>query len=113
MSLKLRIALLIFSIILAIITTTILRKGRMPIKYSLLWYLSSFIIIILAIFPFILKWFASLLGFITISNLIIAIIIGILLFLTMSLTIITSGQNKKITLLVQEISILKSKLERK
>lgn len=109
MSLKLRIGLLIFSVILAIITTTILRKGRMPIKYSLLWYFSSLIIFILAVFPYILDWVANLFGFMTISNLIIAIIIGILLFITMSLTIITSGQNKKITLLVQEVSILKEK----
>ena len=109
MSLKLRIGLLVFSIILAVITTTILRRGRMPIKYSLLWYFSSLIIFLLAVFPFLLNWVANLFGFITISNLIIAIIIGVLLFITMSLTIITSGQNKKITLLIQEVSMLKEK----
>ena len=45
-------------------------------------------------------------------NLVIGIIIGILLFLTMSLTIITSGQRKKITLLIQEVSMLKEKINK-
>ena len=62
MNLSLKIALIIFSVILALITTKIL---------------------------------------------------ALLLFLTMSLTIITSGQKKKITLLIQEISILKSEKSRK
>ena len=38
MPLNLVIALILFSVILFIITTIILKKGRMPEKYSLLWY---------------------------------------------------------------------------
>ena len=34
----------------------------------------------------------------------------ILLFITISLTVIVSGQKKKITLLVQEISVLKNRV---
>lgn len=34
----------------------------------------------------------------------------ILLFITISLTVIVSGQKKRITLLVQEISILKNRV---
>ena len=113
MSLALRITLLIFALALTVITTLILRHGRVPIKYSLLWYFSAFIIFLVSIFPFVLTLLADLLGFATISNLVIGIIMTILLFLTMSLTIITSGQNKKITLLIQEISILKSKIDKK
>lgn len=113
MNLSLKIALIIFSIILAFITTKILKKGRMPIKYSLLWYFCSLIILLVAVFPFIIEYVSNLFGFKTLSNLIIAIILALLLFLTMSLTIITSGQKKKITLLIQEISILKSEKNRK
>ena len=108
-----RIVLLVFSIILGIAITIVLKKGRMPIKYSLLWYFSSIIIFILAVFPFIIEWIAWLFGFQTLSNLISAIMFGILLFLTMALTIINAGQNKKINLLIQELSILKNKLEPK
>lgn len=113
MSLSLRITMLIFCFVLTIITTIVLRRGRIPIKYSLLWYFSAFIIFLVALFPIVLDSIANLLGFATISNLVIGIIIGILLFLTMSLTIITSGQKKKIILLVQEVSMLKEKIEKK
>ncbi len=113
MSLKLRISLIVFAVVLSIITTAVLRKGRIPIKYSLLWYFSSIIVFLVAVFTFIIEWCANLLGFATLSNLIVAIIIGILLFLTMSLTIITSGQKKKITFLIQEVSSLKEKVNKK
>ena len=112
MNLTLRIALLIFSIMLICLTTFILRKDRIPINYSLLWYFSALVILIVAVFPFILEHLANMLGFATISNLVIGIIITILLFLNMSLTIITSGQNEKITLLIQEVSILKERIEK-
>lgn len=113
MSISLRILLLVFSIVLALATTIVVKKGRMPIKYSLLWYFSSLIVFVLAVFPFIIEWVAGLFGFITLSNLVTSIMIGILLFLTMSLTIITAGQNKKITLLIQEVSMLKEKVNKK
>lgn len=109
MSVILRISLLIFSISLIVVTTYVLRNGKIPIKYSLLWYFCSIIILVLSIFPSIIEFVANLIGFKTLSNLVIAIIISLLLFLTMALTIIVSDQNKKITLLVQEISLLKQK----
>ena len=43
------------------------------------------------------------------SNMVIAMFIFILLMITIMLTIIVSGQQKKITLLIQELSILKNK----
>ena len=108
MPISTRIILLLFSIVLMITTMVVLKKGRMPIKYSLLWFFSALIVFVLAVFPQIIEWIAWLFGFQTLSNLISAIMIGILLFLTMALTIIIAGQNKKINLLIQEISILKS-----
>ena len=113
MSISLRILLLVLSIVLALATTIVVKRGRMPIKYSLLWYFSSLIVFVLAVFPFIIEWVAGLFGFITLSNLVTSIMIGILLFLTMSLTIITAGQKRKITLLIQEVSMLKEKVNKK
>lgn len=111
MSITLRIVLVLFSVILGIVTTLVLKKGRIPIKYSLIWYFSSLMIFILAVVPFVLEFIALKLGFQTISNLVVGIIISLLLFITMSLTIITSGQKTKITLLIQEVSMLKEKIK--
>ena len=101
MPISTRIILLLFSIVLMVTTIVVLKKGRMPIKYSLLWFFSALIVFVLAVFPQIIEWIAWLFGFQTLSNLISAIMIGILLFLTMALTIIIAGQNKKINLLME------------
>lgn len=110
MTLTLRVSLFLFAVVLFMATTIVLRKGRIPIKYSLLWYFCSFIIILVSVIPFTMDYVARFFGFATISNLIIGIFISLLLFLTMALTIIISGQKKKITLLIQEISMLKEKV---
>ena len=108
MSLELIISLIIFSIILAIITTIVLKKGLIPAKYSILWYTIAVIILLVAIFSAPLSQLAHFIGFETLSNLVIAVILVLLIFLTMSLTIIVSSQRRRITLLIQELSILKS-----
>lgn len=112
MSLELTIALIIFAVILFIITTIILKKGLIPAKYSLLWYFIAFIILLVAIFSGPLEIVANIIGFQTLSNLIIGIILILLIFLTMSLTIIVSSQRRKITLLIQELSLLKNQINK-
>lgn len=110
MLINLRIGLFIVSLLLLIISIIILKKGRMPVKYSLIWILSSIIILLIAVMPNLFVYLSKLVGFETMSNMVIGIFIFILLMITMSLTIIVSNQKKKITLLVQEISILKEKV---
>ena len=110
MQINLVITLLTFSIILMLLTTHVLRKGRISEKYSLLWYAMSIIIFILGLIPNIFEYIANLLGFETISNLVIACIIALILLYMMALTIICSGQRKKITMLIQELSLLKKEV---
>ena len=43
MSINLRLGLVIVAILLFMIILIVLKKGRMPVKYSLVWILSSFI----------------------------------------------------------------------
>jgi hypothetical protein len=107
MSVSLRIALIIVAIILIFLVISLLKKNKIPVKYSLVWILSSFIILILGIFPGFFAFFSNLLGFKTISNMVIGILIVILLMITIVLTVIVSEQTKKINLLIQELSMLK------
>ena len=112
MSLSLTITLVVVAINLIILTTYFLKKGRIPEKYSLLWYVFSLIIMLVGIFPNLFGIVSSTLGFQTISNLIIGIIIFLLMLLNMALTIMIAGQKKKNTLLIQEISIIKSEIKK-
>lgn len=111
MSLILKLALFVFSIIMMTVITFLLRKDKIPVKFTLPWYFSSLIILLLSLLPIILEFISSLIGFETTSNLVVGILITILLYITLSITIIISAQNKKIILLIQEVSLLKKALE--
>lgn len=112
MSINLRISLIIFSLALIIVTCNILKKGRMPEKYSLLWFFIAIVILFVAIIPTAINFVSTFIGFEAMSNMIIGIVLVLLTFLTLALTIIISGQKKKTTLLIQEISIMKAKLDK-
>lgn len=112
MSKSLTITLIVVAIFFMLLTTYVLKKGRIPEKYSLLWYGFSLIILLVGIFPNIFGFISTKLGFEAMSNLIIGIIIGSLLLLTMALTIMIAGQKKKTTMLIQEVSMLKQKIDK-
>lgn len=104
------ISLLVFSIIWITIILMILKKEKMPIKYSLVWLAAASILILVAVAPGFLEIIANVLGFETVSNMISGIMFVLLLYITMILTIIVSKQKKKTTLMIQEISMLKQRV---
>lgn len=110
MPLNLRLSILIIALILAAVILRVLHKDMILVKYSLLWGIGVIVLIILSIWPNILVSLANLIGFQTISNMVTGVLFVILLFITISLTVIVSGQKEKITLLVQEVSILKNRV---
>lgn len=109
MSISLRLGLVIVSLVLLIVVLMQLEKRKIPVKYSLVWIVSSFLILLIAILPNVFSKISNLLGFVTMSNMVIGMFIFILLIISLMLTVIVSGQRKKITLLVQEVSMLKEK----
>ncbi len=109
MSINLRLGLIIVSLFILLFVCLILRKRKIPVKYSLVWIFSSLLILLISLVPDLFASIANFLGFITMSNMVIGLFIFVLLMITIILTVIVSDQRKKITLLIQEVSILKSK----
>ncbi len=107
----LRIEIILAFFILLCVILYNLKKGKMPVKYALVWIFSAVVMILCACFPQIIGFITRLLGFELISNVILSIFLGLLICITISLTVIVSGQSKKIDLLVQEVSLLKQKAE--
>lgn len=103
-----RLEMIFIALILLLITIKIIKNGKVSIRYSMVWFFSSLLILFFALFPGILGFVANVFGFETISNLVFLIVIGLLILISMSLTIIVSNQNRKLTILNQELSILKS-----
>ena len=65
------------------------------------------------IFPGVMYSFANFIGFELLSNMLLCFFIVILIFISLALTVMVSNNRKKITLLVQELSILKKEMEDK
>lgn len=112
MSNDLRIAILLVALVLYLVIFIALRSNRIPLKFALVWLLPTTVVFLIGVVPEFLIWITKLIGFQTTSNLIIGILFVILIFICIALTIIVSGQNTKIILLVQELSILKSKINK-
>lgn len=107
--LKIILAVAILLFILVIINS--IRKDNISLKYSLVWLASGLITIILVLVPNVLEMMSKLLGFELVSNMIYMIAIIILLVISFCFTVIVSRQTKKIRLLVQEVSLLKERVE--
>lgn len=103
------LALVIFLFILVIIN--FIKKDNISIKYSLIWLGSGILMIIAIMIPNFLDKISHLLGFELVSNMIFMIAIIILLAISFSFTIIVSRQTQKIRLLIQEVSLMKSRVE--
>ena len=65
------------------------------------------LIIVFTLIPGFLLFLTKLLGFQTASNMILSIIVAVLVIINISNTVINSEQDRKLRLLIQELSILK------
>lgn len=113
MTTNLRLFLIIFAIFWFILTSYFLKKNKLPVKYSLVWYTIIFILLILGAFPNILVYISEFCGFQVVSSFVIGVILTLMIFITLILTMIVAEQRKRIILLIQEVSILKMKINRK
>ncbi|MBR4672580.1 MAG: DUF2304 domain-containing protein [Bacilli bacterium] len=108
MNKNLMITLIVFGTLLILVTLFWIYKKKMPIKYSLFWFFAAIVIILVGTAPSFVSIFTKSIGFETTSNFIIGIIMAVLLLITMLLTIIIAELKRRITILMQEVSILKS-----
>ena len=111
MSINLQIVSCLFILTILTIIIYILRKGKITIKYALIWLTAAFILLLFLIFPNLFILLTNILGFSIGSNMIFAGLIAMLIFINIVLTVIVSGQNNKIRLLIQEVSLLKEKIK--
>ncbi len=113
MSIKLKIVLLIFSIIWISAVYLFVKRKKINIRNSIIWFITGFIIMFISVFSFVLESVASLFGFYSIVHMVIGVFITILLVLTLRLSIIVTEQKEQIRELIQEISLLKKDKDEK
>ncbi len=113
MSIRLRVFLIVSTLIFIIGIINSIKKNDVNIKYSLIWLFSGILIIVVTLIPNLLEILSDFLGFELVSNMIFLLAILLLLVLSYSFTVILSRHAKRIRLLTQEISILKERVDKK
>lgn len=112
MSINLIFVSVLFSILVITLILIFIRNGRINIKYSLVWLLLFLLFLIFLMVPGFLSFITHVLGFQTASNMILSILIAVLVVINICLTGIVSSQDKKIRLLIQEVSIMQKDLNK-
>lgn len=110
MSTILKIFLLIILLFQLILVVNTVRKKQISMKYASLWIVLIIAMCVVVIVPEIVMWLANLVGFEATSNMVLLLGFFFSFYMIYIHTISISVQNEKIKLLIQEISILKEKL---
>jgi hypothetical protein len=87
-----------------------IRKETLSLKYSLLWLFATLVMLIVSIFPGILRYFADIFGFALSSNALFSLLFGFVIVILLSLTSIVSKQTEKIKTLVQANALLEKRV---
>jgi len=111
MSLPLMIVLIVFSVFLIVLVSILVARGKIPIKYSLLWYAFAILILLVGIVPDVFGMFGRLIGFNIMSDLVVGIILVVLILLNIALTVMIASQRRRINLVSQELALLKKEIE--
>ena len=111
MQTNLKIVLIIIVLIYIFFILKAVKRKNMRIGYLAFWSITGGILIIALLIPNLVENISNLLGFGIPINMIFSIAIFIILYLIFNLTILISKEQKKNTLLIQEISILKKRID--
>lgn len=111
MSIELRCALLFITIIYAFVIVKLIKKKEMNMHFSIFWIFSIIILLFLILFPNVVVSISKILGFETPVNMLFCFAIFVAFYLIFKLTLNLSQEYRKNVLMIQEISILKKKIE--
>ena len=78
---RIKLVSVISLLIVIFVITYFVRKNKITVRYSIIWYLSLILLMIFSIFPEILGWLAKLVGFEMSSNLLFVLLIAFLMFI--------------------------------
>ena len=110
MQISLKIALIIIMVFYLLCILGAVKKKNMRIGYLIFWIITGVILMIALLIPNLVENVSNLLGFGMPINMIFSIAIFVILYLIFDLTTIISKEQNQNILLIQEISILKKRL---
>ena len=108
---SLNIVLIIITLIYIFLIVKAIRNKKLQMSFSVFWLITGILLIIALLIPNLVENIASGLGFEIPANMVFCITIFVSFYLIFRLTVSLSKENEKNTLLVQEVSMLKKRVE--
>lgn len=113
MDIKTRIFLIVGSIVFFVFLISIFKKSKISIDMATLWIVLAMVMIIIAMFPEVVYFFANLIGIESPTNALFLVIIFVLLVLVFYLFMKTSILENKLNKMIENFAIEKSKKNEK
>ncbi len=111
MTMKLRILLLICVLLLFAWIIRQIRSRKLDLRYSLSWLAMGGVLILLVLFPGLLKWFAAFVGIQSQMNALFISGFAFALLIIFTLTAAVSRQSEEIMHLTQRVALLEKKIK--
>lgn len=90
----------------------LLKKKKLTVRYSIIWLISAGVLLIFAVFPYVVLVLTDILGMTVPVNTVYILIIAFMMLLLLSLSSIVSGFAEKIKRLAQENALLEERVRR-
>ena len=107
-----RVLLLLGTICYLALILFLLKKRRLTVKYAIIWLLSAVVLVIFALFPYVVLVLTDLLGMAVPSNTVFILAAAFMLLLLLSLSSAVSQFAQKITRLAQKNALLEERVRR-
>lgn len=111
MQIPLRIALIIITLIYLFFIIKAVKNKKMQISFSVFWMITGLILVIAIATPNLIQNISKMLGFEVSVNMIFCVAIFLSFYLIFNLNILIAKESRKNISLVQEISLLKKRVE--
>ena len=108
----LRIGLLLGAVCYLALILWLLKKKKLTVRYSIIWLISAGVLLVFAVFPYVVLVLTDLLGMAVPVNVVLLLVIAFILLLLLSLSSIVSGFADKIKRLAQENALLEERVRR-
>lgn len=110
MTVSLRITIFIAALLFTIIVLRLLKRKTINTKLSLLWIFAGIILMAASVFSPAVIYVSRILGFEKASNMVFFLGVLFLLFICLYMSRVISKQQGTITMLIQEISLIKKRM---
>jgi hypothetical protein len=103
---------LVAGVLMSLLTIELMRRKSLREKYAVLWLLLSGFVLLLAVVPGLLLWFANLFGFTLAANFVFFLAIFGLFALAMQFSVEVGRVEHEVGTLAEELAFLRNEIEK-